>query len=275
MTPPKGVVAKLARAAEHRDALNREFDSFMQPEANTPWAVVIEFNFDVGECRIVWHQATETPLRWSVILGEFLHNVRSALDHLARELVIANGGKPSRDTAFPVYDTEDNFKGGAGSKIAGMETDAKAVIQELQPFNEWPEHPRQTTLWQINDLRNIDTHRLLHLSDPWVFSAQFRFVLPGNVAQDLIRPVVPPRRQRLYDKTVIAAFEWDPGDMRGLGEQDVKMEFDLSLDVALAEGDWVDKRGNPTGGMALRHLMNVALDYMSTTVLPKVDPFLI
>ena len=40
--------------------------------------------------------------RWALVLGDCAHNLRSALDYLAHELVRANGGNPDEDTEFPV-----------------------------------------------------------------------------------------------------------------------------------------------------------------------------
>ena len=51
------------------------------------------------------------PLRWSIEVGEFVHNLRSALDHLVRQLATAHGecvGRhggdtcPGRHSRFPM-----------------------------------------------------------------------------------------------------------------------------------------------------------------------------
>ena len=48
------------------------------------------------------HGPGRADVEWSLILGDLLHNLRSALDHLAWQLVVDGGGTPSQDTNFPV-----------------------------------------------------------------------------------------------------------------------------------------------------------------------------
>jgi hypothetical protein len=260
-----GVRAKLDRAAQHLDALNGEFDLFMKNDPDVPWGLVVELNHDAGECRFTWRQETPTPLRWAVVLGEFLYDVRSSLDHLARQLVLVNGRKPDNRTEFPVFHTENDFEGRSCAKTCGMSAEVKAVIEDLQPFRAWPEHPRSTTLWQIHSLCNTDKHRLLNLTSPWMFTARINAIGPG-----LAWVKEPPKSGRLplHDKAMIASFKWDT-----TSESNVEMDFAFTFDVALAEGQWASESGEPSKGMAVRNLMGVCLDYMNTTTLPAFEPF--
>ena len=41
--------------------------------------------------------------KWALMIGDCVHNLRSALDYLAHELVRANGGTPDDHTQFPVH----------------------------------------------------------------------------------------------------------------------------------------------------------------------------
>lgn len=41
---------------------------------------------------------------WGLILGDLLHNARSALDTLVCQLAILNGKRPHRRKGFPIYD---------------------------------------------------------------------------------------------------------------------------------------------------------------------------
>jgi hypothetical protein len=268
-----GVRAKLDRAREHIEVLEREFGEFMNPDMGASWEIRIKRDSDRGECKVTWHQDAPPPLRWSVLFGEFLYDLRSALDHLARCLVVANGETPTTSTEFPVFWREKDFNRRASPKTKGMSAQAKTLIEASQPYRDWPEHPKSTTLWTLHDFCNTDKHRLLHLADPWLFSMRITFLIPGSIDQSFIRATQKPRRMRLEDGAVIAAFEWDPAAMRALGEANVKMEFKASFDVALAEGQWATERANqPTEGMAVRHLMQQCLDYVETTLLPKFEP---
>jgi len=76
--------------------------SRLPPTADSAWGIVIKHDGRRGEGTITWRQRGPTPLRWAVLLGEFLYDLRSSLDHLARALVIANNRKPTKKTEFPL-----------------------------------------------------------------------------------------------------------------------------------------------------------------------------
>lgn len=75
-------------------------------------------------------EVAEVPLTFSAIIGDVLYDLRSALDHLAWQLVIANGGTPNRDTAFPIYSSPAGRE--FRVKTAGMDPAACAFIEGRQ-----------------------------------------------------------------------------------------------------------------------------------------------
>src|SRR6266576_6063457 len=138
MHPLDGVHARLDRAKEHLNTLNREFDAFMEYDAETTRPIALDLNHEEGKGVIRWLVAADSPLRWSVILGEFFYCLRSSLDHLAWQLVLASRGTPTSRTEFPVFKEETEFDRKAPVKMAGMSRPIRALIRELQPWNEWP-----------------------------------------------------------------------------------------------------------------------------------------
>jgi hypothetical protein len=90
---------KLARAAEHLESLNEEVASYLD---SRPYEVVQETQPE-GNPLLVCKVNSLPPMRLSVLLGDFLHNLRSALDHLAWQLVLVNGSTPGKRTGFPIY----------------------------------------------------------------------------------------------------------------------------------------------------------------------------
>jgi hypothetical protein len=72
----------------------------------------------------------------SLLLGDFVHNLRSALDHLVWQLVIANGQVPGKSNQFPVATTEAEWKRCVKELgwLKGVEAEAVAVIKRLQPY---------------------------------------------------------------------------------------------------------------------------------------------
>jgi hypothetical protein len=51
------------------------------------------------------------PARFGLISGDVLQSVRSSLDYLVWELVIANGEKPGKHNAFPIALTVEAYEG--------------------------------------------------------------------------------------------------------------------------------------------------------------------
>ncbi len=51
------------------------------------------------------------PHHLSLVIGDIVHNLRSAFDHLAYQAVIAGGDTPTTNTEFPVsWDSADKHK---------------------------------------------------------------------------------------------------------------------------------------------------------------------
>jgi hypothetical protein len=127
------------------------------------------------------------PPQLLLLVGDVVHNLRSALDHLALELAIANfrpdpvPGDIERDSEFPIfpYMTEAGEFGeerffrtkrnspepapGSGlSKLRGIDPDALRIIEGIQPYHRriafW-----EDPLWVIHELDRIDKHRRLNV----------------------------------------------------------------------------------------------------------------
>ena len=102
------------------------------------------------------------PVRLNTLIGEFLHDLRSSLDHLAWQLVEHNSGKPSSDTSFPILKvTPSTNKQGQRTLpnvAGGLSTRARALIDGAQPYKLGARYVDQP-LWMLHQLWNIDKHR--------------------------------------------------------------------------------------------------------------------
>lgn len=93
-----------------------------------------------------------------------MQNLRSALDHLANELVVAEGNTPGSRTAFPLFEDrllEQNGKTAERNLwvSGGIDLRALALIEEAQPYHR-VEDPTAHPLWVLRELSNVDKHRL-------------------------------------------------------------------------------------------------------------------
>ena len=100
MTSLVGIHAKLSRVENQMKGITNESQGLC---AEVGKAITREVSEDGS--KQVWVYRGETPdapIEWSIILGEILYNLRSALDHLVWQLVLANGQTPGRHNEFPI-----------------------------------------------------------------------------------------------------------------------------------------------------------------------------
>ena len=130
-----------------------------------PYSLVREN--DVQAQKIYWkiqHIDERLPItleRLNVIVGDCLHNLRSALDYLAAAL--APKGIPDK-TSFPIWGkdpvpTAKQMESLMSRVIKGAGKDIFDAVHAIRPYNGTD--PRGRQLWIINRLNNTDKHRLL------------------------------------------------------------------------------------------------------------------
>ena len=128
--------------------------------------------FSEGECTITFEKDTKRKIfvqrirltpkaspEISAIAGDFFGNVRSALDYLVTQLVIANHPSvPSKGNAFPIAESAVDYAEFAPRRLKGVSPQAAALIEALQPYNRG-----DNPLGILNRLVNIDKHRSLNV----------------------------------------------------------------------------------------------------------------
>src|SRR5437870_45373 len=90
--------AKLARAEKHRAELDREVARFRQ---SNPYRVRSKDDAQTSHTVHDIRPTRQVPPRWQAILGDCLHNYRSALDHMVWTLVCTHGTRGDQ-RQFPV-----------------------------------------------------------------------------------------------------------------------------------------------------------------------------
>jgi hypothetical protein len=161
-----GVNAKLRRADTHFKAIEHEVTQFL---SSNPYRFIGEYDSSKGQlvakARQVVHPDTDF---WATLIGDCVHNLRSALDHLAHQLLAIQGGTPKigrGGTAFPIYDTSVGPKG--GPRTVHITGDPGSVsgpiltfVEGVQPYNRVND-PNGHPLWILSELDNMDKHRSL------------------------------------------------------------------------------------------------------------------
>lgn len=161
---------RLYRAHEHIRTLHLQIDAFVHGGA---YSIAFEPQFDEEGTiilRAVVH--SEPPvIQWGVAIGEIVHNLRSALDHVAFDLAAAKEGPPPdpiplgdkwRKVSFPITLDEHTFRSVMGQVKwafpAGQEP--HATFEALQPWNGRGD---RDPLWILEELWNSDKHRTPHI----------------------------------------------------------------------------------------------------------------
>jgi hypothetical protein len=98
---------KVERAKEHIRDLEAEVSSFL---STNPYMVGTKR--DPQTRRLIYYLVSvrNPSPRISAIIGDVIHNLRSALDHLAYQLVLAGGARPSTQTYFPISEDATKYK---------------------------------------------------------------------------------------------------------------------------------------------------------------------
>jgi hypothetical protein len=150
---------------------------------------------EYGECRIVPEHDKDSDLlvqrihinpkptpELSVAVGDFLFAVRSALDHLACQLVIANGSAPDTKTMFPITSSPELFTGALvkRKRLRGASTASCALIERLQPY-----HAGNKVLERLDALHNADKHRTLNLTTVVADNTSLRYYRAGHLILDM------------------------------------------------------------------------------------------
>lgn len=89
---------------------------------------------------------------YSILTGEAIYNLRSALDYLVYELAIADSGVVPRGTQFPIADSADGFRRRRSNYLKGLSEEHKDAIGAYSGA-DWAKI--------LRDISNPDKHRAL------------------------------------------------------------------------------------------------------------------
>lgn len=153
-----GVDLKLDRAHKQLTALASEVRPFEAASNNSP--IVGEFDSEAREY-VFRLEADPPPPHWGVYVSEIAHHLRSCLDNLLWQVIEKRGGKPSRETQFPILNSAQDLKG-SDPRIEGVSTDDRAYIERAQPYHFGPHWGKRHRLALLHHLNNIDKHRFMH-----------------------------------------------------------------------------------------------------------------
>ncbi len=147
--------AKLERAKQHKEELQKEIKSFFDSQ---PYKIGTKS--DPQSKRLIYYlvKADVVPEKIALITGDVIQNLRSSLDHLAYMLftVGPGNGTQGHHIYFPIAEDFDQYESNKNRKTEGITQQAKDLIDKVKPYKGGNDN-----LWKIQELNNIDKHRLL------------------------------------------------------------------------------------------------------------------
>lgn len=229
-----GAREKLRRAGEHIDQLAQETAAFFADEFRGPGQAKVTITATDDALRTGISGTTlpqmqfDVPIpatRWGVLVGDALHNLRSALDNAVDELTVEQSGSSLARTGFPIFSDERRFKmtdgsgptrGSGGELLRGVKPELAGLFERLQPYHS--KSPQTDPLWFLHELSNVDKHHV-----PAVVAVYSDLPRVG-----VVREIT--RDGSFVDETELLPFDQGLEKARMAGADKgkrIRMEFDL------------------------------------------------
>ena len=188
MKPLSGAYAKIDRAVDHFDKIDVAIGEMFRAEKDSD---ITGHKIKSDSQELVVSVAEQAPLdpTLPLMVGDCVHNARSALDHVVYQLALLNNAPKdaAAKTSFPVCLTPKEFKNATKGKIAPFVSSAAfAEIERLQPYKTG--NKENDLLWILSQLDIIDKHRLLIVAETQTRPTAFKITTPEGeplLAQDI------------------------------------------------------------------------------------------
>jgi hypothetical protein len=162
--PLEAIDWRLERASQHLATLKRRQDSFQARIDKKDRRFIGQLDSDASEYVFPLNGKPPDP-RIGLIVGEFGHHLRAALDNLVWQLVFLRGGSPTTQNQFPIYESWEGYRDSRSRLLRGISADDRAAIERCQPFQHGESAP-DSYLALLAWLNNVDKHRFVHVGGP-------------------------------------------------------------------------------------------------------------
>lgn len=151
--PLLGARLKIARAKHHINDLNAQANDFFAAH----WGLVVTEKPETGERSLFLKSDKTLPEDFGVLIGDAVHNLRSALDHVIWAFVSPHNPRNPAKVQFPFTRDADSLKASiidrqidlAGPKVVG-------IINDARPYKGGSDK-----LVGLHNLSILDKHKLL------------------------------------------------------------------------------------------------------------------
>ncbi len=230
-----GVRAKIERAKQHVSDLEGRIGTFRE---TNPYRLVTEVDSQTRHTSYKVRVHSAPPIELGLVAGEAVHQLRSSLDHLAWQLVEANGHLAGSGTYFPICQTAPTSaqdKKSFERKVKGMSASVIGLIETLQPYQAG-----DTNLWTLHKLDNFDKHCLLLMAACDVEGAGIQWTKGPRTPQSAVMFLGMPGKRTASGKYRILQDGTEIGGITGSFAPDVNQEFQVSFEIAFGKPEIVE-----------------------------------
>jgi hypothetical protein len=208
---------KVKRAHRHIDELQRMTD----PLDHSLYKITVSkvrrsvLHLDATDYQLTYRPKEPIPETLALIVGDAVHNLRAALDHLAAGILRRWHPKPPDRPFFPMHPERkrlvtDRHLTAIEEALPGA---AELILKEIRP-----ENGRDERLWSFNSLDNLDKHNLIipavsvisvnHINARIGTNVMENCGIGGDAARpiNMIRSVAPIAIQNNFQTTVAVRF---------------------------------------------------------------------
>jgi hypothetical protein len=119
------------------------------------------------------------PNELALYIGDAVHNMRSALDHVA--FAFAKPADPIKNqVAFPTNSVPGEFRDGLKRRLPGVTPEVLALFEKYQPYNNG-KIPETNLLAGLTSLNNWDKHKTLAITWAGIDYLESEFRTIGHV----------------------------------------------------------------------------------------------
>ena len=145
---------KVERAEHHIRDVKRQFAAFVKKH---PHRLRILPNPQTGKIDIKIDAGKEPPDSIALTVGDAIHNLRVALDHMTWEVIGRDGGTQNRYLKLPTGDSRVSFE----ATIKGIKTPSESLLGMFRSLEVFP-GGKGSSLYDLHLMDNADKHTVLN-----------------------------------------------------------------------------------------------------------------
>lgn len=212
---------KIERANEHSRILYWEVRNFLATE---PYTLIRKYDRKHAQYLLKLKIVKPIPqIQFALIIGDCLHNARTALDYIAWRL--AGSKIADTSTLFPIYIRQSRFDDMVKRRQLAhvFHPDALNAIRDVQPYKRF--EPEKDLLWLLQDLDAKDKHKLLTMTQAHSFGGQFTAMGGAEIRVTY---------GRLDEGTIVARVKFPCGTPESEMKVHTQPLFDVAFESAVA-----------------------------------------